>query len=134
MLNFSPQNIILTQHITYSPWLFFPTALFLNCQHMDQMCNCFSMLVSNPAPRERQSEGRGIFDFTPRETSFIHFGGLTTLKKVAWLAQWRENADSIPNNMILMTWKIPGPLEDCPDATVMRNATVLLNSGYLLSL
>lgn len=53
------------------------------------------------------------------------------MKKVAWLAWPRENVDGIPNNMILMSWKIPGPPEDCPDATVMRNATVLLNSGSL---
>lgn len=32
----------------------------------------------------------------------------------------RENVDGIPNNMILMSWKIPGPPEDCPDATVVR--------------
>lgn len=74
-------------------------------------------------------KGRGIFDFTPRETSFINSGGRTTVKKVAWLAGPGENVDGIPNNMILMSWKIPGPPEDCPDATVMRNATVLLNSG-----
>lgn len=77
-------------------------------------------LHSSPVPRERQSEWRGIFDFTLRETSFINFGGYTTVKKVAWLAWLRENVDSIPNNMILMSWKIPGPLEDGPDATVMR--------------
>lgn len=45
---FNPQNIILTQHITYSPSFFSlskpklsPTVLFLTCQHVDQMCKCF---------------------------------------------------------------------------------------------
>lgn len=51
------------------------------------------------------------------------------MKKVAGLAWLGENVDGIPNNMILMSWKIPGPPEDCPDATVMRNATVLFNSA-----
>lgn len=53
------------------------------------------------------------------------------MKKVAWLVWPRETVDGIPNNMILMSWKIPGPPEDCPDATVMRNATVLLISDSL---
>lgn len=59
--------------------------------------------------QEKGWEWGGICDFTPRETSFIHFGGSTTLKKVAWPAWSRENADGIPNNVILMSWKIPGP-------------------------
>lgn len=86
----------------------------------------FLGVASQALFQEKGGGTRGIFDFTPRETSFINFGGSTTLKKVAWL---KENVDGTPNNVILMSWKIPGPPEDCPDATVMRNATVLSKWG-----
>lgn len=131
--SFSPTKYILALCIIYSPLLsciLSPSSppIFSNLPATGQMCKCFSLSLFKPIPtgKKKKKKGRGIFNFTPRETSFINFGSYTPVKKVSWLAWLWENVDSIPNNMILMSWKIPGPPEDRPDATVMRNATVLL--------
>lgn len=108
---FSPQQHILTHHITYSPSLsclltqtLFPTALFLTCQHTDQMCKCFSMFLFKPCSKRKAEWGERNIWLHSTGDQFHKFWRLHNGEKgsLAGLAEgecWRHTKQHDPNEL-----------------------------------